>query len=101
MPTRRRFGGIGWSRWHRAQAPEWRSTTGTVLSATVQVGGAGGTRTEHPLVFYAYQVDGELFQGRRIQCAADASTVMDRCRAGSPVRVFYDPADPGNSTLRL
>jgi hypothetical protein len=91
-----------WSR--RASAPEWPCIAGTVVSASVQVGTSGNTRTEQPLVFYAYQVDGQRFQGSRLSFTGEpmpANAVVDHCPAGSAVRVFYDPADPGNSTLQL
>jgi hypothetical protein len=75
-----------------------------VVSSSVQVGGSGSVRTEQPLVFYAYQVDGERFQGQRIRYHGEpwqAGAVVEHCSAGSPVTVFYDPADPANSTLEL
>lgn len=93
----------------RAPAPEprWSRTMGTVLSATVQVGG-GGTgpsgRSEHPLVLYAYQVDGEVFRGERVRRTGpcrDVTGTIDRYPAGSSVVVWYDPANPGNSALEL
>jgi hypothetical protein len=77
---------------------------GTVLSATVQVGTAGSPRSELPLVFYAYQVNGEVFQGHRVRRAngvCNASTTIARYPAGSSVVVWYDPTDPGNSALEL
>lgn len=102
MPSRTGlFGVLGRARLRRAAAPQWASVTGTVLSATVQVGTSGSTRTEQPLVFYAYQVDGSRYQGQRVHYSCDPGAVVARCSAGSPVTVFYDPADPGNSTLRL
>jgi Protein of unknown function (DUF3592) len=55
-------------------------------------------------VYYAYQVDGQRFQGSRLRFTGEpmpANAVVDHCPAGSAVRVFYDPADPGNSTLEL
>lgn len=102
MPSRTGlFGVLGRARLRRATTPQWASVTGTVLSATVQVGTSGSTRTEQPLVFYAYQVDGSRYQGQRVHYSCDPGAVVARCSAGSPVTVFYDPADPGNSTLRL
>ncbi len=88
----------------RAHGPVWPTTTGTVLSASVQVGTAGDHRTEQPLVYYAYQVDGQLFQGHRLRfngAPRQAAAVVDQCSAGSAVIVFYDPGDPANSTLQL
>jgi hypothetical protein len=101
VPSRRRFGGIGWSRWQRARSADWMCTSGTVLSATVQVGGASSDRVAQPLVFYSYQVNGELYQGHRVRCSTEAAAVVERCRAGAAVRVFYDPANPADSTLRF
>lgn len=88
----------------RAHGPVWPSTTGTVLSASVQVGTSGDHRTEQPLVYYAYQVNGQLFQGHRLRFSGSplqAAAVVDRCSAGSAVIVFYDPGNPANSTLEL
>jgi hypothetical protein len=82
----------------------WARTMGTVLSATVQVGTAGSSRSELPLVFYAYQVNGEVFQGHRVRRAngvCNASTTIARYPAGSSVVVWYDPSDPANSALEL
>lgn len=102
MPSRTGlFGVLGRARSRRAVLPEWGSVTGTVLSASVQVGMSGSSRTEQPLVFYAYQVAGNLYQGHNVHFACDPGAVVAQCPAGSPVTVFYDPADPGNSTLRL
>ena len=88
----------------RAHGQVWPTTTGTVLSASVQVGTSGDLRTEQPLVYYAYQVNGQLFQGHRLRFSGaplHAATVVDRCSAGSAVIVFYDPSNPANSTLEL
>ena len=98
------FGVLGRARSRRATTPAWPCTAGTVVSASLQVGTSGATRTEQPLVFYAYQVDGQRFQGSRVRFAGapmPANAVVDRCPAGSAVRVFYDPDDPANSTLEL
>jgi len=97
--------GSMWWRAHRgpARTARWPHTMGTVLSSTVQVGG-GSTRVEHPLVFYAYQVDGQVFQGKRVRAAGrthDASSTIARYPAGASVIVYYDPTDPSNSALEL
>lgn len=84
---------------------------GTVLSATVQVAQRGTTRQEAPLVLYAYQVDGQVFQGRRVRMSDDphrarladahrsASNTVARYPSGAPVVVYYDPMNPANSAL--
>ena len=88
----------------RPVVPAWSNTKGTVLSASVQVSQNGSGRSEHPLVFYAYQVNGEVFQGqrvRRVRNGLHAANIVDRYPAGASVVVYYDPADPRNCALEL
>ncbi len=95
----------------RSLAVAWPQTMGTVLSATVQVAQRGNTRQEAPLVLYAYQVDGQVFQGHRVRVAdepgrarladadSSASNTVARYPSGAPVVVYYDPTNPANSAL--
>lgn len=85
----------------RSLAADWPHTSGTVLSATVQVSQKGAARQETPLVLYAYQVGDEVFQGNRVRVrgVADASGTVSRYPAGACVTVYYDPANPANSAL--
>lgn len=95
----------------RSLAVAWPHTMGTVLSATVQVAQRGNTRQEAPLVLYAYQVDGQVFQGHRVRASnesgrarlvdadSSASHTVARYPSGAPVVVYYDPANPANSAL--
>lgn len=80
----------------------WPHTRGTVLSATVQMSHTARARHESPLVLYAYQVDGQMFQGHRVRASGqcpNASEVIARYPAGASVVVYYDPTDPANSAL--
>ena len=95
----------------RSLAVAWPQTMGTVLSATVQVAQRGNTRQEAPLVLYAYQVDGQVFQGHRVRASnetgrvrlvdadSSASNTVARYPSGAPVVVYYDPTNPANSAL--
>jgi hypothetical protein len=95
----------------RSLAGGWPHTMGTVLSATVQVAQRGDTRQEAPLVLYAYQVNGQVFQGHRVRAGdesgrtrisgehSSASTTVARYPSGAPVVVYYDPTNPANSAL--
>ena len=95
----------------RSLAVTWPQTMGTVLSATVQVAQRGTTRQEAPIVLYAYQVDGQVFQGHRVRASDDpgrarladadrsASNTVARYPSGAPVVVYYDPTNPANSAL--
>ncbi|HAN33935.1 MAG: DUF3592 domain-containing protein [Actinobacteria bacterium] len=95
----------------RSLAVAWPQTMGTVLSATVQVSHHGNSRQEAPLVLYAYQVDGQVFQGHRVRAGdefgrvrtagteSSASNTVARYPSGSCVVVYFDPANPANSAL--
>jgi len=95
----------------RSTALSWPHTTGTVLSASLQVSQQGSGRQELPLVFYAYQVNGQVFRGNRVRVGDElgrnrsagtdnsASSTVARYPAGAPVIVYYDPTDPSCSAL--
>jgi Protein of unknown function (DUF3592) len=88
----------------RQPAGGWHRTQGTVLSSTVQMGAAGPSPGEAPLVLYAYQVNGTVFRGHRVRTKrgpCNASSVIARYPAGASVVVYYDPTDPANSALEL
>jgi hypothetical protein len=95
-----------WGRTRGRRAPEapWPQTSGTVISSTVQVSARAGHRDEHPLVYYAYQVAGIVYQGSRIRRSGNglpAVSSVDRYPAGAAVVVYYDPMNPGQSALEL
>jgi hypothetical protein len=95
-----------WERTRGRRAPEapWPQTSGTVISSTVQVSARAGHRDEHPLVYYAYQVAGIVYQGNRIRRSGNglpATRTVDRYPAGAAVVVYYDPLNPGHSALEL
>ncbi|MGB8858486.1 MAG: DUF3592 domain-containing protein [Ilumatobacteraceae bacterium] len=95
----------------RSMAVGWPHTMGTVLSATVQVSHHGTSRQESPLVLYAYQVNGQVFQGHRVRVGdelgrvrvagtdSSASNTVARYPSGASVIVYYDPSNPANSAL--
>jgi hypothetical protein len=95
----------------RSLAVAWPHTKGTVLSATVQVSHNGTSRHESPLVLYAYQVNGQVFQGHRVRFGDEygriavggtetsASNTVARYPSGASVIVYYDPSNPANSAL--
>ena len=95
----------------RSLAIGWPHTKGTVLSATVQVSHHGNSRQEAPLVLYAYQVNGQVFQGHRVRVGdgfgrtrvagteSSAANTVARYPSGAPVTVYYDPTNPSCSAL--
>jgi len=98
------WAGAAWRRGlalRRHPSADWLRTQGTVLSSTVQVRQQGAARLEVPLVLYAYQVDGQKFQGERIRCTGHRASrdATKRYPAGSRVDVYYDPRDPSVCAL--
>lgn len=95
----------------RSQAARWPHTLGTVQSSTVQVSFSAKSRLECPRVLYAYQVEGQAFQGHRVRASdkygrtmpreagCTASATVARYPAGTSVTVYYDPLNPANSAL--
>ncbi len=77
----------------------------------MQVSFGATSRRESPLVLYAYQVEGRMFQGRRVRASdkygrtmpdgagCSASATIARYPAGTAVTVYYDPLNPANSAL--
>ncbi len=86
------------------------SVTGKVVESRTQSYNrrvVSQTRTVYvPVVEYAYSVDGHEFRSRVISdddegedSNADAAKVAAHYPKDRSVRVFYDPANPGNATL--
>jgi hypothetical protein len=91
----------------RQSALAWRTTTGRVLKSRVEVTG-GETASVHPMVLYAYDVDGRTYQSSqlragdsimRISSSQDAYATVDRYPEGAIVQIFYNPANPQEAAL--
>lgn len=92
----------------RQAAQSWPSTTGTVLTSTIQVSHTGNSRSEAPVVLYTYEVSGQSYQGQTIKAgeqylnvrfSGDAINTMGRYPVGKKVTVYYNPANPAESAL--
>jgi hypothetical protein len=92
----------------RQAAQAWPSTTGTVLSSSVQVRRIGRSRQEIPAVIYQYEVGGRAYQGHvvragsqfgEIRIAGEARRTVDRYPPGASVTVYYNPGNPQESAL--
>jgi hypothetical protein len=90
----------------------WPSVTGSVIAASVRQevtqgdADSGDSVSYTPLVQYEYQVGAETCQGSRLAFQETgyashkkAFKVVEAFAAGSPVRVYYDPADPRSAVL--
>ena len=92
-----------------AGTASWRSVPGRVVESDFYR--TGGTPrnavTYHVRVTYAYAVDGRPFTGDEIWLTAgssfnspeEAAEFLAPYRAGSPVTVYYDPANPADTAL--
>ena len=92
----------------RASAQSWPSTTGVVLSSSVQVRRTNRSRSEYPLVVYQYEVNGKSYQSQRVKASdkfmsvrisGEAQATVARYPVGSSVTVYYDPNTPSESAL--
>jgi hypothetical protein len=81
------FTAIGMTLMNRSSLPSgtMKSTEGSVV---------GYMPGEHPSYRYSYLVNGRPFQG-----SARLTERAEQMKLGGTVTVFYDEADPGNSTL--
>ena len=92
----------------RASAQSWPSTSGIVLTSSVQVRRSNRSRSEYPVVVYQYGVNGKSYQGQRIKASdkfmsvrvfGEAQATVARYPVGSRVTVYYDPNNPSESAL--
>ncbi len=87
----------------------WQTTSGTITRSLVTEGRRGRRATFSPGIAYAYTVAGQHCSSTRQQFASwwsgfagtldEAKEVMARFPKGSPVTVFFDPANPESATL--
>lgn len=91
----------------RQSAMNWRATTGRVLKSRVEVSG-GETTTVHPMVLYAYEVNGRTYQSSqmrpgdsvmRMSSSQDAYATVDRYPEGAIVQIYYNPDNPQEAAL--
>ena len=91
------------------RAAGWHATTGRVIASAVHTDRPGSSirnplYENRPAVRYAFEVAGRRFEGERIGFGADGgrantAATLARYPVGSPVTVFYDPADPTEAVL--
>lgn len=80
----------------------WPRVTGEVLAAELE----HGPRAIALQLRYRYTVGGRDYVGERQAIGGvagfapdDAAEAARRCRPGSPIGVYYDPADPASAVL--
>lgn len=92
------------------ETADWPQADGTVTSAEVvevERRGRSITYIDSPVITYSYWVDGQLFFNDvvvldRLPDQADSAPgrrILATYPEGTPVRVFYNPADPQESFL--
>jgi hypothetical protein len=92
--------------WSGARSSKtWAATGGSIEKSELTWQGVRSPRAR-PVVTYRYQVDGESYVGTRVEFSftriyftPEAQTVLKRYPPGAPVTVYYDPANPAESTL--
>ena len=92
-------------------ARNWNTTDGRILSSYVErrrrVSGTGSTSSLYPVIAYEYHVDGQRYQGHRINFGSEVGSsfasmtqgVVDKYPPGSAVSVHYNPEIPTQAVL--
>lgn len=107
------FGALAWQAWRTKQAsPQWPHVEGEMLHARAfaqnETGDEHGTLAHHwqTEVKYRYSVAGVAYTGTRLRAFGlnhfDQAAALQELRpfqVGSKVRVYYNPAKPGDSVL--
>ena len=91
-----------------ADSKAWPAVEGVVIDSAIAADRDGGCQRFRPTVRYRYEVAGQRYEGSRIQWAAKegfrkytrARRMLDRYRAGSAIKVHYDPSRPGMAVLQ-
>jgi hypothetical protein len=86
----------------------WPAVEGVVLDSAIAADRDEGLQRFRPVVRYRYEVAGQRYEGSRIQWAARegfrkytrARRMLDRYRAGTAIKVHYDPSRPGMAVLQ-
>jgi hypothetical protein len=90
-----------------ASTKTWPAASGVVIDSAIAADRDGGRQRFRPVVRYRYEVDGQRYEGSRIQWIDQgyrkytrARRLLDRYRNGSIVTVHYDPSRPGSAVLQ-
>jgi hypothetical protein len=92
--------------WQAAtRSKTWLITDGHIVDVTLR--NVGNRRFSwEPIIIYKYRVNGVEYQGHRLwfkyfnkYSLAGANEIMERFAVKTPVKVFYDPEQPQESTL--
>jgi hypothetical protein len=91
----------------RYESTNWHETNGTVISPVIRITPGEKGDLYFGRVSYTYSVDGreytseltDLGPGNKHYDPADAVADVARFRPNDPVRVFYNPAAPGEGVI--
>jgi len=101
-------------RQQQTRARHWPSTAGvvtggalrTLISVQAYVLSQGGLHPRaEPRIEYEYQVDGQVYRSDKVRpgtwslSGRDAARVLKDHAPGTPVTVYYDPANPHRAVL--
>jgi len=95
-----------------AEAQAWPSTDGRIEESRISPHWVSGRRSHYeydPIVAYAYDVDGQTWRNDdialsgsfRSRSRSTAENVLLDYPLGAKIRVYYSPADPQHSALRV
>ena len=91
---------------YRQSAQSWVSTTGIVLTSVIERrrgAGKNASYTNHPVITYQFQANGQLYQSQNIRVSDQFISIMPggyaeetvgKYPAGNQVVVYYNPNNP-------
>ena len=89
------------------ESERWPTAAGVISANWLRVGIGKYGRFFHPEIAFRYRVGDVDYQGSRISFGFDrdgpqreAQDILDRYPMGSPVKVYYDPANPAFGILQ-
>jgi hypothetical protein len=87
-----------------ATVSQWPSTIGIVTMSRVETRSTSDGYTDYPSVQYAYQVEGQSYQGAKLAPGPEvggsgAGKVVAKYPAGTQVMIFYNPQNPSETVL--
>jgi hypothetical protein len=98
-----------WARWRSHNARNWSMAIGRIMSAEVKTIKRRSKIRFAPEVIYEYEVDGKLYQGKRLNFGFQmqhnirswAEEGIAAYTVGQQVEVYYNPDKPQDSVLEI
>jgi hypothetical protein len=82
-----------------AHVADWTAAIGTVAYIVEHTEQTKNATYKTYTITYTYEVGGKKYQSNRYNLISDKSVTTFGLQVGSPIHLFYNPADPSKSVL--